>query len=305
MKYEQLEEGDIFSIQLADDVWTIGQLCNLFTRGKKYAQYTLAFFNHKLESEEAILKEVGDLDLHYPISIATINGHPLKNYGLKIVAKRDVLFKNAPNFKDDISIESGSYRQRSLDFVIILKPFFGVKPWDSYKDGFLEEFLLEGVKKRDDIKYMKDYTIDELKNILPSDNFKLNELLKKHGLPTYQVNNPMLASFDELPEFKPTLKWKENIDDEDGMYSKVVVDETNEVLDRFIQQLRNIGQDNIEAEAKTSVKETILELNQLNKKYNGFIESVERDELCDFIEQAISILGISTEEDITEEWREW
>jgi len=71
--------------------------------------------------------------------------------------------------------------------MIILRPFFGIIPWDSYyKDDFVDELLLDGVKKRDDVTYMKDFSLDELKRILQPDNLKLNQLLEKHGMPTYK-----------------------------------------------------------------------------------------------------------------------
>ena len=180
-KHNHLEEGDIFSIRLSDTTRTIAQLCNIFTRGKTYAQHTLAFFNYKFNSEAEITEKINILDLRHPISIATTNGHPIKAYGLKPIAKREVHYENAPNFKDEIHPQSGLYQQKSTDFLIILEPFFGIIPWDSYyKDDFIDEFLLDGVKKRDDITYMRDFTINELKSILPPDNFKLNQLLTNH-----------------------------------------------------------------------------------------------------------------------------
>ncbi|MCL2637615.1 MAG: hypothetical protein FWD48_04515 [Oscillospiraceae bacterium] len=175
----QLTEGDIFSIKLTDDAWTISQLCNLFTLGN-YSQETLAFFDYKFDSEEKILEEIDKLDLKNPISIASTNGHPVRNYGLKLIANREVFYENAPSFKDDISKTMGLYRRSSIDFLIFLKPFFGIIPWDSYEESYLEEKFLDGVKKRDDIKFMKDYSIDELKKVLPSNNFKLIEFLKEN-----------------------------------------------------------------------------------------------------------------------------
>jgi hypothetical protein len=43
----------------------------------------------------------------------------------------------------------------------------------------------------------------------------------------------------------------------------------------------------------------------LNEKYDSFIETLEREELCDFIMEKAQNAGLETEEDITEEWREW
>jgi len=178
-KVRQLKEGDIFSIPLGKDAWTIGQLCYLFKRGTRYFQHTLAFFNCKFKSEAEINENISSLDLSNPIAIATTNGHPLKDYGLKFVGNREVAYQNAPDFKDDIHPELGLYRLNSVDFMMILEPFFGIVPWDSYyKDNYIDKFLIDGTKKRDDVTYMKDYTLDELKEMLSPNNFKLKQLLE-------------------------------------------------------------------------------------------------------------------------------
>jgi hypothetical protein len=41
------------------------------------------------------------------------------------------------------------------------------------------------------------------------------------------------------------------------------------------------------------------------EKAHHFIETMEREELCEFITEAARIVGLKSEEDITEEWREW
>ncbi|MEH7329499.1 hypothetical protein V7085_19010, partial [Priestia megaterium] len=53
------------------------------------------------------------------------------------------------------------------------------------------------------------------------------------------------------------------------------------------------------------VKEVVIGLNELNEQFDYFIETLEREELCEFIIKAANAAGLETEEDITEEWREW
>ncbi|MDZ5605854.1 hypothetical protein U2I54_01675 [Bacillus pseudomycoides] len=43
----------------------------------------------------------------------------------------------------------------------------------------------------------------------------------------------------------------------------------------------------------------------LNEQYDFFIETLEREELYEFIVEVAAIAGLEVEEDITEEWREW
>ena len=55
------------------------------------------------------------------------------------------------------------------------------------------------------------------------------------------------------------------------------------------------------------VEKVVLLLNDLNEEHDYFIETVEREELYEFITEAAKLAGlhIDGDEDITEEWREW
>jgi hypothetical protein len=54
-----------------------------------------------------------------------------------------------------------------------------------------------------------------------------------------------------------------------------------------------------------AVKEVVIRINKLNEKYDDFIPTMEREDLCMFFDSAAGIAGLECEEDITEEWREW
>ncbi|MGN7939543.1 hypothetical protein [Virgibacillus sp. 6R] len=49
------------------------------------------------------------------------------------------------------------------------------------------------------------------------------------------------------------------------------------------------------------VKDIVISLNELNEKYDYFIETMEREELCNYIIEVASIAGLKSDEDITEE----
>lgn len=174
-----LEEGMLFSIKLDENAWTLGQLCNLFKlEGKRYEQYTFAFFDYLYSSEEEMKNNVEVLNLSKPIIILTINGHPIKNYGLNLIGKREINYSNIPNYKNEISKSLGMYKGMSEDFDHILKTFFGLSPWDGfYKDDYVDEVLTPNTTKRNDVKYMKDFSIDELKKIMPANSIKLKQIL--------------------------------------------------------------------------------------------------------------------------------
>ena len=48
-------------------------------------------------------------------------------------------------------------------------------------------------------------------------------------------------------------------------------------------------------------------LNKINNKYDEFIDTMEREELCEFINIVVRQTGLEIDKnvDLTEEWREW
>jgi hypothetical protein len=175
-----LEEGMLFSIKLNENAWTLGQLCNLFKiEGKRYEQFTIAFFNYLFPTEEKLKNEIETLDLRKPITILTINGNPVRTYKLDVIGKREINYQNVPNYKDDISKSLGLYKGMSEDFDHILKTFFGLHPWDGfYKENYVDEVLTQGTIKRKDVKYLKDFSVEKLKQIMPANSIKLKQILE-------------------------------------------------------------------------------------------------------------------------------
>ena len=171
----------LFSIKLENTAWTLGQLCNLFKlEGKRYEQYTLAFFNHIFSTEEELTNAIKSIDLNKPIIILTINGNPASTYKLNAIGTREINYQNVPNYKNEVSRSLGLYRGKSQDFHHYLQAFFGLHPWDGfYKDEYVDEVLTSGTVKRKDVKYMKDFSIAELRKILPHNSIKLKRLLEQ------------------------------------------------------------------------------------------------------------------------------
>ncbi|MCI2255549.1 hypothetical protein L2D08_14335 [Domibacillus sp. PGB-M46] len=112
-------------------------------------------------------------------------------------------------------------------------------------------------------------------------------------------------TFEELTQNKPTLEWKQRMDEEDDIFTDENINVTNEVLDSYISSLKELGDTPTEEAILECVKEVVIRLNELNDKYDYFIETMEREELAEFIEEGAKIAGLKSEEDITEEWREW
>ncbi|QLG36682.1 hypothetical protein HW560_30590 [Paenibacillus sp. E222] len=55
-----------------------------------------------------------------------------------------------------------------------------------------------------------------------------------------------------------------------------------------------------------AVEEVLVTFNEMNEANDYFIETMEREELADFIDKAARLAGLEIEEDedITEEWRD-
>lgn len=179
-----LVEGAILSIKLKETAWTIGQVCCLFElKGQRYKQYTMAFFDVLFSSEAELIENLDGLDLTKPIIITTLNSHPQRGYGLHLIGNKPVSYTNIPNFKSDISPTLGLYKNKSTDFDHLLNAWFGFLPWDGFRrEDYVDMFLTPGTKKRNDIKFMKDFTVEELKMIMPAESIALIQHLQKDSV---------------------------------------------------------------------------------------------------------------------------
>ncbi len=175
-KKQSLEEGQLYVVPLPDGSYTIAHLINHHIVSSRTSQNTFAFFNYKFLSLEEITKSVDELDIATPFAIATSNSKP-KSYDWKLIANKDIAVKF--DYKSKIG-SLGLYDNSSTDPSIFLEPYFGLFPWDGYfKDDYLDEFMLPNAKMRDDVKYLKDFTTDELKELLPPNSPKLIQRLKE------------------------------------------------------------------------------------------------------------------------------
>ena len=92
-------------------------------------------------------------------------------------------------------------------------------------------------------------------------------------------------------------------DMEEPYYPLEKVEECGRIIDEFLAAMAGArGEPAILA----VVKKTVLALNELNDECGGsLIETGQREDLCDLIERAANQAGLATDEDITEQWREW
>ena len=109
-------------------------------------------------------------------------GH-LGRYGLHLIGNKTISYTNVPNYKSDISPTLGLYKNKSTDFDHLLNAWFGFLPWDGFcREDYVDAFLTPGTKKRSDIRFMKDFTVEELKEIMPAGSIALIQHLQKDNV---------------------------------------------------------------------------------------------------------------------------
>lgn len=92
----------------------------------------------------------------------------------------------------------------------------------------------------------------------------------------------------------------------DAGYTQEHVDSCDEILNEFLSSLSKVEGVEKRESIMGVVKIAVLALNDLNAQCDGsMIETDQREQLCELIITAANDAGLNTEDDITEEWREW
>ncbi|WP_046173587.1 hypothetical protein [Domibacillus indicus] len=112
-------------------------------------------------------------------------------------------------------------------------------------------------------------------------------------------------TFEKLIQQKPTLEWRRRMEEGDDLFTDEAINAADVILDSYISRLKELEDRPAEAAIMENVKEVVSRFNELNDQHDYFIETMEREELAEFIQEGAKIAGLKTKEDITEEWREW
>jgi hypothetical protein len=95
-------------------------------------------------------------------------------------------------------------------------------------------------------------------------------------------------------------------DDDDAGFTADDVEECKEILFDYIEALAGLD-DPTDDDIMAEVENTVLAINELNEN-TGYmlIETMEREAICEIIQDAAVECGLEEEyDDVTEEWREW
>jgi len=105
----------------------------------------------------------------------------------------------------------------------------------------------------------------------------------------------------------PTYLWKHRKDDGDYFFKDHGIAEVESLLKNYLHRLADLTTQKKAENIYNSIKKIVVSLNKINDKNGGFIETVEREELSDFINNVLRETGLDIDKniDLTEEWREW
>lgn len=125
-----------------------------------------------------------------------------------------------------------------------------------------------------------------------------------------QNKNISIAQIDkirELKKSKPTSNWRHRLNEGDSIFNDSNILESETILDSFIDNLAIATKSKKASSIYSTAKKVTESFNKANQKHNDFIDTMEREELVDFIENAIKLTGFKIENgvDITEDWRQW
>ncbi len=94
--------------------------------------------------------------------------------------------------------------------------------------------------------------------------------------------------------------------DFDAGYTQEHIDRCEAILTLFLSSLTKISGAEKKQAIMGAVKVAVLALNDVNTDCDGgMIETDQREQLCELIILAANEAGLDTEDDITEEWRDW
>lgn len=133
---------------------------------------------------------------------------------------------------------------------------------------------------------------------------QLKKLLSQQNKNITPTNIPLILAYTiELP----TIRWEKRKAEGDEMFTDKGIKATEILLKDYIQTLSELTKEKKATGIYSSIKKIVTALNKLNDKHDGFIETLEREELCDFINNIVRVAGLTIEAniDLTEEWREW
>ena len=116
---------------------------------------------------------------------------------------------------------------------------------------------------------------------------------------------------NKTKELYPFKKWREAFFDyEMEQYTEENCNAAKAIFDNLIDKLIDLGENGNEKEKIALFEKAVLSLNELENKVEGLIETGEREDLCELIDQITIASGLKPNdyadgEGLADLWREW
>lgn len=102
---------------------------------------------------------------------------------------------------------------------------------------------------------------------------------------------------------KPTFYWTERLNEGNRVFTTTLIAKSDKILDTY---LHNLSKAKETPEVWKAIEIVVKGFDKLNLEDDGFIDTIEKDELAGFIKYAAEQYGLKYEGDVTEEYRtEW
>ena len=101
------------------------------------------------------------------------------------------------------------------------------------------------------------------------------------------------------------MEGDENEPESECGYTQADISQCASIIDAYLADIAantEAGDDQL----RLAIQQVVLQLNDLNDSCDGWlIETDEREDLCQILLVAAQECGLTTTEDVTEEWRDW
>ena len=247
------------------------------------------------------LENLEEITLEKCPKLLSINGIDKSNISLKKIYLRNCKKLHDLSILSDFSkleylylanilqLDSLSFlgKLNSLDFLFTHPSNVGVKNDDYYP-------LVEKLKNMVKLKQLKSWL--QLKDYLDN-KVEVNV-----------TNSEALTDLQLLLKYLPIKNWIEKFEDGLEQYTVENCERADKIIKSLVSELDKAPDLN-ETTKVNLIKKAVLDFNKLNEELDYcFIETGEREELCDIFDNIAEIVGIDTqkyEDGIASEWRDW
>src|SRR5215469_14647512 len=102
---------------------------------------------------------------------------------------------------------------------------------------------------------------------------------------------------------RPTIRWREQLNEGSDFFTDEAIKQSDQLLDGYLAALTRSAN---EADIWRAIETVVTSFDDLNMEHDYFIETMEREDLAEYIQTAAEAAGLHYDGDVTEEWRmEW